>query len=356
MCPTRYYQIMRLCKDKKAYRYQMIVHAQTHGVKPTARTYNTSPRVVRKWKERFELEGYPGLSDHSRRPLNMPLATPDKDKRKIVALRDKYKRLGAEQVKILENLTTSPKTIRKIWREAGVSRRKRRKKYKTKRNLREIKKQYRLFEFSCEDTKDLQDIPEYWPQIQAHKLPKYQYTVREVSCGVKFLGYADELSLTHSTIFAAYVNRHLEKYRLFPDKSTRQTDNGSEYVGSWNAKKASSYTREIERVPGQKHTTIYPRAYKLQGDVETVHNIIEQDFFELETFKNRSDFFKKSFSYLAFFNLERPNTYKEGKSPWQLAKEKNPDIKKEALMLPPIDLDRVIAKLTPGGNYVLTYA
>jgi len=245
MCPTKYYQIMRLCKDKKTHRYQMVVYAQTHGVKPAARAYNTNPKVMRKWKERFELEGYAGLDDRSMRPLNMPNATHDKEKQNIVALRDKYKRLGAEQVKILENLTTSPKTIRKIWREAGVSRRKRRKKYKTKRNLREVKKHYKLFEFVCEDTKDLRDIPEYWPQIQAHRLPRHQYTFREVSCGIKFLGYADELSLTHSTIFAAYVNRHLQRYRLFPDKSTRQTDNGSEYVGSWNAKKASSYTKEI---------------------------------------------------------------------------------------------------------------
>lgn len=47
MCPMQYYQIMRLCKDKKAYRYQIVVHAQTHGVKPAARAYKTSPGVVR---------------------------------------------------------------------------------------------------------------------------------------------------------------------------------------------------------------------------------------------------------------------------------------------------------------------
>jgi len=345
---------MRICKDKKAYRYQMVVHAQTRGIKPTARAYKTSPPLVRKWRDRFEEEGYPGLEDHSRRPHNMPSATPDKEKRFIVGLRPKYKRLGADQVKILEELTRSPKTIRKIWREAGVSRRRRRKKHKTKHNLREVKKQYKLFELTCEDTKDLKDIPEYWPQMKSKNLPKHQYTIREVSCGIQFLGYSNELSLTNSTLFTRIVNHHLEKHKLLPDESIRQSDNGSEYIGSWNAKTPSSYTLAVESIKGQKHRTIPPRIYQLQGDVETVHNLIEQEFFELETFGNRDDFFRKALSYLAFFNLERPNSYKENKSPWQLAKEKNPGIKKEALILPPIDLDYVLSKAILGGNNVLT--
>jgi len=284
----------------------------------------------------------------------MPAATPDKEKRFIVSLRPKYKRLGADQVKILEELTRSPKTIRKIWREAGVSRRRRRKKHKTKQNLREIKKQYKLFELTCEDTKDLKDIPEYWPQMKSKNLPKHQYTIREVSCGIQFLGYSNELSLTNSTLFTRIINHHLEKHRLLPDESVRQSDNGSEYIGSWNAKKPSSYTLAVESLKGQKHRTIPPRIYQLQGDVETVHNLIEQEFFELETFRDREDFFRKALSYLAFFNLERPNSYKENKSPWQLAKEKNPDIKKGALILPPIDLDYALSKATLGGNNVLT--
>ncbi|MCM8774542.1 MAG: hypothetical protein NC820_07415, partial [Candidatus Omnitrophica bacterium] len=38
------------------------------------------------------------------------------------------------------------------------------------------------------------------------------------------------------------------------------------------------------------------------------------------------------------------NTYKENKSPWQLAKEKQPDIPKEALILPLVDLDALLNK------------
>jgi hypothetical protein len=53
---------------------------------------------------------------------------------------------------------------------------------------------------------------------------------------------------------------------------------------------------------------------------------------------------EKAYAYQLFFNLKRPNTYKENKSPWQLAKEKNPNITQEALMLPAIDLDALLNK------------
>ena len=271
---------------------------------------------------------------------------------RIVKLKAKYKRVGAEQVRILENVVTSAKTMRKIWRENGVSSRKRAKKHVTKQNLREIKKQFALFERVCEDTKDLDDIPEYWRPMMRKGLHKVQYTLREVSCGVQFLGFAGERSLIHSELFADYVNEHLKKYDLIAQGGIRQTDNGSEYIGSWNAKEPSAYTKAIESVR-LTHGTIPPGAHRFQSDVETVHNLIEAEFYEIENFTDRIDFMEKAATYQLFFNLERPNTYKENKSPWQLAREKHSDIPKEALMLPPVDLDALLSKkldlVTQGG-------
>ncbi len=346
MCPLTYYQVMRISKDKKQQRYQMVIHAKERGVKPTAKLYDTTPKTVRKWMRRFAGDGYQALNDLSRRPASSPQAIPDARVKKIVALKDVYKRLGAEQVKILENLPESAKTIRKIWRKNGVSSRKRRKKHVTKQNLRELKKQFALFERSCEDTKYLDDIPEYWSQMmdKNKKLPKMQYTHREVSCGVQILGFADARSRIHATLFTEYINEHLKKYGLIVENGIRQSDNGPEYVGSWNAKEPSAYTLAIE---SEKlvHGTIPPGAHRFQSDVETVHNLIEPDFYELEQFADRDDFMEKAHTYQMFFNLERPNTYKENKSPWQLAKEKRPDLSKEALMLPPVDLDALLNKM-----------
>jgi len=359
MCPLSYYQIMRNCKDKRAHRYQMAQYALSHGVKPTARLFSTSPPIVRKWLERFKENGYAGLVDLSRRPHHSPRATSQSIKDHIVSLQKKYRRLGAVQVKTLENLKQAPKTIRKFWREAGVSNRRRRKKHIIKQNLREVKKKFYLFQQSCEDTKDLFDIPEYWPQMKRLNLPVVQYTRREISCGILFLGFANERSLIHATLFAAYINHQMEKYKALPGDSARcQTDNGSEFIGAWNAKKPSAYTKTIESLPGQFHTTIFPGAHRMQADVETVHGLMEPEFYEIEKFSDRMDFLSKANTYQLFFNLERPNTYKEHKTPWQLAQEKKPDLDKRLLMTPAVDLDLLLKNylnfLAQGGKDVLT--
>jgi hypothetical protein len=352
MCPYPWYQVMRLSKDKKQQRYQMVTHAKEHGVKPTARLYATSPKTVRKWLARFKKGSYQALGDTSRRPHCSPKRTSPETTSAIIKLKAKYKRVGAEHIKILENITTSAKTMRKIWRENGISSRQRRKKHVTKQNLREIKKQFALFERVCEDTKDLIDIPEYWIQMMRKKLPKVQYTLREISCGIQFLGFADQRSMLHSELFAEYVNEHLARYGLIIQGGVRQTDNGSEYCGSWSAKNPSAYTLAIESAQ-LIHGTIPPGAHRFQSDVETVHNLIEIEFYEIEYFADRAHFMEKALTYQTFFNFIRPNTYKENKSPWQLALEKRPDLPKEALLLPPIDLDALIdkklANLTRGG-------
>ena len=93
MCPLQYYQTMRNCKDKRAHRYQMIQYALSHGVKPTAKVFGTSPLVVRKWLDRFKEQGYAGLLDLSRKPHHSPRATNQATKDHIITLRKKYRRL-----------------------------------------------------------------------------------------------------------------------------------------------------------------------------------------------------------------------------------------------------------------------
>lgn len=323
----------------------MVQQALKNGIKPTARQFHTSPSVVRSWRDRFQHEGYAGLNDKSHKPHRSPRATPQDVKEHIIALKKIYKRVGAEQVRDIESLPQAAKTIRKIWKEAGIPSRKRPKKHVTKNNLREVKKLFKLFEFSMEDTKDLMDIPEYYIPAKRLNLPKFQYTYREVSCGVLFMGFANEKSLTHAELFAVYVNHFLQTYKALPEDATliiRQTDNGSEYIGAWNAREASAYTRCIESIPGQIHNTIFPGAHRMQADVETIHNLVEQEFFEIENFKDREDFFAKATSYQIFFNLVRPNSYKEHKTPLQLALEKKPDLNQRLLLVPPVDLDKLL--------------
>ena len=338
MCPYSYYRTVRNCRDKKQYRYQMVIYACKEGIKPTARVFNTWPNTVRYWLKRFEKYGYQGLEDESRRPHHSPRETPEDEKNRIAELKDKYKRLGAEQIKIIEEIEISAKTIRKIWKEKGKGTRKRRRKHETKRNLREVKRKLAFMEFVCEDTKELKDIPEYLPYINKKGTPSIQYTFRGVTTGMLFMGFADEKSLVYSTLFAEYIQEQFNRLGVDLSRTTRQTDNGSEYIGAWNAKEMSSYTKMVESIQGQKHNTIPPRHYRYQADVETLHDIIEREFYEIEKFEGGKDFINKVYTYQLFFNLERPNTYKEGKTPWELAKQKEPNLNKDVAMIPPVDL------------------
>src|SRR3989338_5636740 len=132
MCPYKYYHVMKQSKDKKPFRYQMAQKALEIGVKPTARLFHASPSVVRDWRDRFLAEGYSGLADRSHKPHHSPRETPQHIKEYVVSLKTTYKRVGAVQVRALENLAQAPKTIRKIWKEAGIPSRKRPKKHVTK--------------------------------------------------------------------------------------------------------------------------------------------------------------------------------------------------------------------------------
>jgi len=361
MCQIKYTELMRNCKDKKQHRLVIVNYALAHGIKAAAKAFGATRNTIRKWTRRYQKGQYQALADLSRRPLHSPNATPEHVKEHIAALKDTYKRIGAEQIKILEELPQSERTIRKIWREKGKSSRQRRKKHVTKRNLREVKKQLNFLEMVCEDTKVLDDIPEYLPAIRKNNAPSIQYTFRDMTTGLLFMGFGNEKSLTYSVLFAHYIHLHFKRYGVDLSETTRQTDNGSEYIGSWNAKESSGYTKVIESIKGQRHVTIPVRAHRYQADVETVHDIIEREFFEVEIIKDRVDFFNKMYTYQLFFDLQRPNTYKENKCPWHLAREKMPSLKKEVAMLPPVDLDLLFASplgqalLSPGlqgGHYV----
>lgn len=337
----KYYTVMRGSKDPKFLRYRMVVYAIDYGNKPAARIFFTTVKTVRKWRKRYKAKGYEGLESLSRRPKSSPNRTPEERREYIRSLKKKYKRVGALEVKHILNLPENEKTIRKIWKEEGGKVRKRRRKHQTKRNLREVKKKWALFEQIDEDTKDLKDIPEYWIQMMDKKLPTTQYTARDVTSGMTYISFSSTPSMIYSALFGSYVNNHLIENGINLSKTRRQTDNGSEFIGSWNAKKESLYTRIIQGIDGQIHITIPPGAHRFQSDVETFHNLIEMQFYEIETFDSMQDFLEKAFSYVAFFNLVRPNSYKENKTPFQIAKEKNPNVTEKIAFLPPIFLDEI---------------
>lgn len=321
--PYAYYTVMRQSQDPKTLRLRMALYAKDKGVKPAARAFHTTVKTIRKWLSRFNGK-IASLEAHSRAPKRRPRKLSTAAERKILDAKKLCLRFSAKRLKLEFNLPYSVKAIRRVCKEHGLLKPWRRRKPQTKRLLREVKKQWRLFQQIDIDTKNLCDIPEYWRPISGLGLPQYQYTARDVSTGLLFLGYANELALAYATIFAERIIQHIQACGLSLHQATWQSDNGSEFIGSWQAKDDSAFTRAIQQVSGQVHRTIPPGQHRFQADVETVHNLMEQEFYEIEHFKSRDDFIAKANHYQWFFNIARNNSAKENQTPWTLASSKQP--------------------------------
>ncbi len=333
---------MRQSKDPRYLRLKMAKYAQKHGIKPAARLFDTTPKTVRKWLGRFD-GSLDSLADRSRAPKNPKRYITETQRKKAIRLKKKYKGFGAKRLCEMFDLGCSEKAVRKIWREKGLLKRKRRK-HKTKQNLREIKKLWRPFLQTCLDTKDLDDIPELWPQIRLHGLPLVQYTAREVTSGLQFLAYSQERSLACANLFAELLIDHFKSNGVALGGCAFQTDNGSEFIGSWNAKDDSAFTKTVESVQGLIHRTIPPGAHTWQSDVETVHRLIEDEFYEVEHFKSRKDFIEKTYSYNRWFNIARKNSYKENQTPLEIIEKSETNISKRIAEWTPVYLDELINK------------
>jgi len=333
----------------------MVQLAREHGVKPTARLLDCSPRTIRKWLRRYD-GTLASLADRSRRPHRSPNKLSEEAENEILAVKKRLPTFGAARLRLLFNLPYSEKAIRRVLREHGLTRKWRRKKHETKRCLREIKRHWPLWSQIVMDTKDLSDLPEYWLQAQTGRLPKHQYTARDATSGALFLGFAEELSLAYSNLFVERILAHLRANGVDLRHVTIQTDNGSEFVGSWNAKQDSAFTRTIESF-GASHRTIPPRAHRFQADVETVHSLMEYEFY-IERFRSRRDFIQKAATYQLFFNGVRPNSGKENKCPLQHINYGNLHARFNLLYLPPVYLEDLLRERhhpPPGVHHVRTY-
>jgi transposase len=343
MCPYDYYTEMRQASDPKHLRLRMVQFAQEHGVKPAARAFHATPKTVRKWLARYDGR-IESLADHSRAPRRRPRKLTPEAEARIVDLKTGLPRWSAKRLRRDFDLPWSEKAIRRVIRDHRLAHKYRRRKHETKRCLREVKKRWRLFQQIDIDTKNLSDIPEYWLGLASRRLPRYQYTARDVTSGLLWLAYADELSLSYAKLFAERILRHLLACGIRGVSVTWQSDNGSEFIGSWQAKHDSAFTQAIEAVPGHTHRTIPPGQHRFQADVETVHALMESEFYEIEPFRDRADFLAKATSYNLFFNLARKNSGKENKAPWELVLEKRPNADSLLPMLAPVFLDQLLCQ------------
>ena len=327
--------MIRTHDHKFSLRLQMVLYARSHGVRPAARAFGTTPKTVRRWLQRFQDGGRANLIDRSRAPKHCPHKTSPAQEKAVLKARQQAPCFGPRRLKLLFDLKPSVGAIARILKQNGLTR-KRRTKARRKNDLRAIKAQYRPFERLQADTKPLYDIPEYWPQMRALGLPLQQYTVRDVKTGALFIDYADELSTTYATLATQRIITHLEQWGVPLQNMILSTDNGSEYGGQEKRERSRGFHAKANSW-GITHRFLPPRTPNAHADVESSHSSIEQELFELEPFYSRQDFFQKIHTYQLWWNFARPNFSKKLNTPAQLLQQEGFDPR--LLMLKPLDLD-----------------
>jgi len=344
---TAYWKLIREMKHPYNHRLQLVQYARQNGVKAAARAFQTTRRTVRKWVGRYQQEGASGLVGRSRAPHRQPRRTPPEIEQAVVALRRRLPTFGARRLIRAFDLPLSHRALERLWRAHGLIQ-PRRRKYQRKQDLAAVKATWRLFQQLSADTKDLKDIPHYWPQAQRLRLPLIQYTAREVRSGLLFLAFASQRTAGASQLFAQRLQRHFAAHGVDLRHLVWQTDNGTEFIGGHDD--TGRPTGFPAALGDSQHVRIPPAAHTYQSDVETVHRLIEDEFYDLEPFASRADFLAKATGYQLYFNLLRPNTHKGGLSPWQIVQQLQPQLPLPLCLLTPIYLDHF---LDSKGGYLV---
>jgi len=331
----KYYKIYRMGGKRYILRQELVRIAKSKGIKAAGRLCGCSRNTVRKWLRRHKADESDALLSKSTRPHHCPHQTPAAVEALVVRYRHRTG-YGAERLKREFNLPCGVSAIQRILRQRQLVR-PRKKKHKTKRILREIKQNWKLFGHLSADTKYLCDIPNYWWFMKHLRLPLFQYTVREIVSGLTFVGYADDRSQSYAVLMAKLVSFHLARCGVSLRQVEWQTDNGSEFKENLHERGFPSTVRSF----GSGHHYIPPKAHTWQSDIETVHSLEETEFFDREKFASPTDFWEKVNSYWLHFNLTRKNRNKGWRSPLQIIQEKDPSISPAIASLLPLDLARV---------------
>lgn len=326
-------------EEQVSIRQAIVRYAQRKGNKPAARHYGCDVRTVREWRKRFEHQGTGALENKSRAPHRCPHKTSKEVEELIIQKRKEAPCYGPKRLKHFNpSLKSSEGAIYRVLKERGLLRKTRRK-YRTKQDLRDVKARYQALSHHQEDVKHLYDIPYYWPQMTTWKLPKYEYTIRDTKSGFTIVGFADEYSEQYSTMLTETYLAHLKSFGVDLKDVTIQTDNGSEFGARKRDIKTPGFVNTIMLEWGAMHNYIPPGCSNANADVESFHSTVEFEFFNLESFKSREEFFRKTQAYQYFYNFVRPNFSKAGKTPLQIVLEDRPDISPEVLNFPVYDLD-----------------
>lgn len=92
-----------------------------------------------------------------------------------------------------------------------------------------------------------------------------------------------------------------------------QSDNGSEFIGSSKAINANTPYQNIASKFNVSTVLILPGVTTFNSDVEDMHRLIEDEFYDIEDYSDKYNFLNNAFTFVVYFNYLRKFRYKFGK-------------------------------------------
>jgi len=318
-------------------REKIAQYALTHGNEEAARKFECHRNTVSKWKGRYQKWGIEGLKDQSRAPHYIPHKITDPAIVQEICNRRDDSGYGANRLKIQYGLWPSNMAINRILNEKGKIEEPTNKNWQ-KQDLWHIKQHFKALETKLQlDGKYLFDIPNYLIYAKLLGLPKWEYTLRNVKSGATFLSYATTEDGLNACTLITYVFEHFKRHGIDVSKLTIQTD-GATYAMNLKSQKKTDLQVLVEDVYGAKLVPI-PQGGTSQSDVETLHSLIEREFYKRKSFSSLADFFFQAYQFNYDFNFIRKNSHKDWQPPVYFLNQDRPDTPVEVLDLPPIYLD-----------------
>ena len=285
---------------------QVLNYAKTNGnFSKTCRYFGISRETFYKWKRDYEGNGESALINSKPCPQNPKLRIPADIEEKIIYLRKNYY-LGQLRISwYLEryhNIRVSAAGIWHVLKRNGLN--------KLPHNQRKRSmEQFKRYE---------KQVPEHRIQIDVKflnftsssgkEINRYQFTAIDDATRVRAFRIYDKHNQICAIDFVDYV-RNKFPFRIH----TIQTDNGHEFQAlfHWHCEDL-----------GISHVYIKKASPHLNGKVERSHLTDKQEFYQLLEYTDDIDIGKNLQEWESFYNHSQRNRALNGKTPYEVLREK----------------------------------
>jgi transposase InsO family protein len=285
---------------------KVLNYAKTNGnVSKTCRYFGISRETFYKWKRDYEANGESSLINSKPCPQNPKLRISADIEEKIIYLRKNYY-LGQLRISwYLEryhNIKVSPAGVWHVLKRNGLNKLPHNQRKRSMEQFKRYEKQVPGHRIQI-DVKFLNFTSRTGKEIK-----RFQYTAIDDATRVRALRIYDKHNQKCAIDFVDYV-RNKFPFRIH----TIQTDNGHEFQAlfHWHCEDL-----------GISHVYIKKASPHLNGKVERSHLTDKQEFYQLLEYTDDIDIGKKLKEWESFYNHSRPNGALNGKTPYEVLREK----------------------------------